>query len=377
MSDLIKLKNITENLTVLYVEDSAILLKRMSSFLERIFKKVYHATNGQEGLESFKLLKPDIVITDLNMPVMGGHEMIKNIKEIDANSNIIVVSAYSDTENLLESIHLGVVDFVPKPVDSNLLQEVLLKVATKASQMSSIPSTNNAKENIIQTNEEIFKKLNIVYKSHNQIEFINHYKGVPILNKGIIKSMDTKAITVEVPFFQGLAIKYEGKTVLDSELFDNSIEAKLEKVNGHDGTIRLSDLRYLNLATMKRRQLSVEPGKSFSVVTKYKDKVLETKIQYLSVDSISLIIDNDELVFSEGDALHLEFEIKKTEDRHTLKPVKIFTEGEVYIIDTNNTKQKIIMILFELEHSDKTIIESYIEQRRLDLIVEFKQFKKS
>lgn len=374
MSDLIKLKNITENLTVLYVEDSAVLLTRMTAFLERIFKKVYQAENGKAGIESFKRDKPDIIITDLNMPVMGGHEMIKHIKEIDPNSNIIVVSAYSDTENLLESIHLGVVDFVPKPVDSALLQEVLLKVATKASQSVEDKVATHTTQNL-QSDDEVLKKLNIVYKSHNQIEFINHYKGVPILNKGTIKSIDTKSITVEVPFFQTLAVKYEGKTVLDSELFDHSIEAKLERINGHDGTIKLTDLKYLNLATLKRRQLSVVPGESFSVVTKYREKILETKVQYLSIDFITLLIDNDELIFKEGDALHLEFEIKKTEEKHILKPIKIFTEGEVYIIDTNNSKEKIIMILFELEHHDKTILESYIEHRRSDLITEFKQLK--
>jgi len=375
MSDLVKLKGITQNLTVLYVEDSAILLKRMGTFLNHLFKEVYQAQNGKEGLESYKQNKPDIVITDLNMPVMSGHEMIKNLKQIDQNINIIVVSAYSDTENLLESIHLGVVDFVPKPVDSNLFQEVLLKVATKAAQepINTI-STNKVNTNL---NDEMFKKLNIVYKSHNQIEFINHYKGVPILNKGIIKAIDTNSVTVEVPFFQGMAIKYEGKTVLDSELFDKSIEAKLEIINGHNGTLKLCDLRYLNLATMKRRQISVEPGKSFSVVTQYKEEILETKVKHLSTDFISLVIDNDQLTFSEGDQLNLEFEIKRTENRHTLKPIKIVTQGEVYIIDTNNTKQKVLMVLFELDNNEKTILESYIEHRRLDLVVEFKQLNKS
>jgi YesN/AraC family two-component response regulator len=100
MSDLVKLKNLTKNLSVLYVEDSAILLKRMSTFLNHLFKEVYQANNGKEGLESFKQNKPDIIITDLNMPVMSGHELIKNIKILDSNANIIVVSAYSDTENL-------------------------------------------------------------------------------------------------------------------------------------------------------------------------------------------------------------------------------------------------------------------------------------
>jgi|GEM_PF-228606 len=375
MSDLKKLKALTENLTILYVEDSAVLLKRMSVFLNNIFKTVHQAVNGKEGLECYQRYKPDIVITDLNMPIMSGHEMIKNLKEMDPDANIIIVSAYSDTENLLESIHLGVIDFVPKPVDSNLLQEVLMKVATKVSQKTK-KNIEVVEKEVPKNNENLLKKLDIVNKSHVPIEFINHYKGVPIFDNGHIKSIDKDSITVEVPFFQSLAIKYEGKTVLDSELLDNAIEATLEKVNAYNGTLKLKELKDLSYATNKRKQLTVEPDKHFTAVTKFKDDILDTKVVLLSGDFISLVIDADEVKFMEGDGLDLEFNFDKVVDDQVVKKIKITTKGEVYIIDQRNVKQKTIMILFELESHDKSLLEAYIEKRRLDLIVEFKQFQK-
>ena len=375
MSDLKKLKALTENLTILYVEDSAVLLKRMSVFLNNIFKTVHQAVNGKEGLECYQRYKPDIVITDLNMPIMSGHEMIKNLKEMDPDANIIIVSAYSDTENLLESIHLGVIDFVPKPVDSNLLQEVLMKVATKVSQKTK-KNIEVVEKEVPKNNENLLKKLDIVNKSHVPIEFINHYKGVPIFDNGHIKSIDKDSITVEVPFFQSLAIKYEGKTVLDSELLDNAIEATLEKVNAYNGTLKLKELKNLSFATNKRKQLTVEPDKYFAAVTKFNDEVLDTKVVLLSGDFISLVIDADEVKFMEGDGLDLEFNFDKVVDDQVVKKIKITTKGEVYIIDQRNVKQKTIMILFELESHDKSLLEAYIEKRRLDLIVEFKQFQK-
>ncbi len=374
MSDLKKLKALTENLTILYVEDSAILLKRMSVFLNNIFKTVHQAVNGKEGLECYQRYKPDIVITDLNMPIMSGHEMIKNLKEMDPDASIIIVSAYSDTENLLESIHLGVIDFVPKPVDSNLLQEVLMKVATKVSQKTK--NIEIVEKEVPKNNENLLKKLDIVNKSHVTIEFINHYKGVPIFDNGHIKSIDKDSITVEVPFFQSLAIKYEGKTVIDSELLDNAIEATLEKVNAYNGTLKLKELKDLSFATNKRKQLTVEPDKHFAAVTKFNDEALDTKVVLLSVDFISLVIDADEVKFMEGDELDLEFNFDKVVDDQIVKKIKVTTKGEVYIIDERNAKQKTIMILFELESHDKSLLEEYIEKRRLDLIVEFKQFQK-
>ncbi len=81
MNTLSSLKEYTKDLTVLYVEDSSTLLKLLGKFLEKIFKTVYLATDGLKGLESYKLHKQDIVLTDLTMPQMDGYDLILNLKK--------------------------------------------------------------------------------------------------------------------------------------------------------------------------------------------------------------------------------------------------------------------------------------------------------
>ncbi|MCT7541204.1 EAL domain-containing response regulator [Aliarcobacter cryaerophilus] len=114
-----------KNITVLYVEDEKDLREVTSSILQSFTKNQYIAANGQEGYELFLKHDSDIdlIISDINMPILNGLEMIKKIKDINKNVPIIVTTAFSNKEYLLEAIDIGVDKYVLKPVDvSKLLQ---------------------------------------------------------------------------------------------------------------------------------------------------------------------------------------------------------------------------------------------------------------
>ncbi|WP_294960963.1 HD domain-containing phosphohydrolase [Sulfurimonas sp.] len=111
------LKEKAGNLSVLYVEDELELRQGISSFLNKIFTNIDTASNGLEGLEKYTNKEYDIVITDIQMPKMNGLEMIKKIKEIKKQQEIIVVSAYTDSIYFTESISLGVTGYIIKPID--------------------------------------------------------------------------------------------------------------------------------------------------------------------------------------------------------------------------------------------------------------------
>src|SRR5574344_2457708 len=93
MNDISNLKNIT----VLYVEDEKDLREVTSSILQSFTKNQYIAANGQEGYELFLKHNSDIdlIISDINMPILNGLEMIKKIKDINKNVPIIVTTAIS------------------------------------------------------------------------------------------------------------------------------------------------------------------------------------------------------------------------------------------------------------------------------------------
>jgi len=124
--------NILENLTILYVEDDEFTREEITEFLEFEVKKIISAENGQEGLEKFKQNKIDIVITDINMPIMNGLEMAKEIKKISPNTPIIVTSAYSDSDYVIKAIEIGISRYVLKPID---VDELLTMIAKSAKEL--------------------------------------------------------------------------------------------------------------------------------------------------------------------------------------------------------------------------------------------------
>ncbi len=118
-------------INVLYVEDNENVREETLNLLEQLFYSVETASNGKEGLEKFKNHKFDMVITDINMPIMNGLEMIKEIKKADKRIPIIVITAFNDFEYLMESIKIGVYGYILKPIDIDQLLESVNRVVEK------------------------------------------------------------------------------------------------------------------------------------------------------------------------------------------------------------------------------------------------------
>jgi diguanylate cyclase (GGDEF)-like protein len=114
--------------TILYIEDENDIKDATSEILNKFVNRILLASDGKEGLEIFKNNSDiiDIVITDINMPKMDGLEMSREIKQINNNIPIIVTSAYSDTNYMLDSIEIGIDKYVLKPIDI----EQLIKTMT-------------------------------------------------------------------------------------------------------------------------------------------------------------------------------------------------------------------------------------------------------
>jgi YesN/AraC family two-component response regulator len=119
--------NEEDGLSVLLVEDEPVTRGKISEILLREGIRVLQESNGAEGLKAFRQHRPDIVITDIRMPVMNGLEMTDVIKKIDPEVFVIVTTAHSDTEFLLTAIELGVDQYILKPIDLNKLLGAISK----------------------------------------------------------------------------------------------------------------------------------------------------------------------------------------------------------------------------------------------------------
>ena len=110
-----------KTLTVLYVEDEPDVQNALASIIKRRSGELILANNGQKGYEAYLEHTPDLIITDIKMPIMDGLEMSKKIREHSRSVPIIITTAFNDTSFLLDAIDTGINQFVLKPIDSEKL----------------------------------------------------------------------------------------------------------------------------------------------------------------------------------------------------------------------------------------------------------------
>ncbi|MBU0720628.1 response regulator [bacterium] len=131
MGSLKELKQLCSSLSVLYVEDDAQLQAMVSDYLKNIFAKVVSANDGLLGLENFKKNQFDLVITDIKMPNMDGIEMIRAIKKESPDQEVIILTAFSESDYLMDAIKLDISGYLLKPVDFNSMNSTLFRVVEK------------------------------------------------------------------------------------------------------------------------------------------------------------------------------------------------------------------------------------------------------
>ncbi len=122
-------KIILKNFTILYVEDELETHKLIVEILKKYFKDVFVAFNGKEGLELYNKVKPDIVLSDIVMPIMNGIEMSKQIKKLNPHQPIAIFTAFNDYDYLTQAINMGIDKFISKPLNSQYFFKALLSIA--------------------------------------------------------------------------------------------------------------------------------------------------------------------------------------------------------------------------------------------------------
>lgn len=117
--------------TILIVDDSNVVRNRIGrSSTSSNFTVVGTASNGLEALEQYKKHKPDLVTMDLTMPKVDGLECIKQIRALNKDTKILVVSALSDRATGLKSLQYGARGFICKPFTDDQLILALSKLVS-------------------------------------------------------------------------------------------------------------------------------------------------------------------------------------------------------------------------------------------------------
>jgi two-component system chemotaxis response regulator CheY len=118
---------------VLVVDDAAFTRNMLKKIINKLdyTEVIGEASNGNEAIEQYKKLDPDLVTMDLVMPEKGGIETIEDLLKIDKNALIVVVSALGQEALVLEAAKKGAKDFIQKPFKNEQVLEVMDRILLK------------------------------------------------------------------------------------------------------------------------------------------------------------------------------------------------------------------------------------------------------
>jgi len=169
----LRVENILKEMKILYIEDDDLVRDSMAKTLEFICKSVHSANNGMRGLELFDEVKPNMIITDIDMPSLNGLDFIKRIRQRDEKIPIVITSGHKDEKYLLEAVKLHLEDYLVKPMTySDVLKSVekcAKRIITNGDayiEISESCNFNILKGSIERDDKEIFltKKENVILK---------------------------------------------------------------------------------------------------------------------------------------------------------------------------------------------------------------------
>ena len=114
------------DISILLVEDEEIIRIYLQRILKNLVKEVFTAPNGEEGLKIYQRNRVDIIVSDLNMPVMNGIKMSQEIRKMDKNIPIIILTAHHEEDIIIKAINEGGINkYLFKPLDTENLKNII------------------------------------------------------------------------------------------------------------------------------------------------------------------------------------------------------------------------------------------------------------
>ena len=356
----VKLKKLSSTCTILLVEDDLKYQELILKFLNKLFKKVLLANDGEEGLSLYKKEKIDLVLTALNLPKLNGHDMIREIRKIHVDAEILVLSSHTDSSTLLSCIHLGISDFISKPADDDKMIIIFLRVLLNMKKKDDIFSQIRLKN---EKNEEI---LSFLHENSMPIDIINYYKGLVFRSSAYIKEVDEESIRLKINSLQLLACKNEKFAVLDSSLIGENICCSLLEVYDDNYEILLKKEKFFYPKLKMDNEVTLESCQKINGFFMLNENKVLCKINKISKKEIFITFEDNHFDIKKHDEIDFYLFIKNKISSYER------VESIVYKIIKKDNINKIILLI----KKDKNIeeyIQKYIFTREEELLEEFKR----
>lgn len=116
--------------TILIVDDDVDLLENTAFMINNMGHKAFTAKDGDEGVEKYRDVKPDLTFMDIRMPKMDGYDAFFKIKQYDQDAKVILITAYNqDEKKYLKAKNMGLVEAVSKPYSYEIIENLIDKHA--------------------------------------------------------------------------------------------------------------------------------------------------------------------------------------------------------------------------------------------------------
>lgn len=184
-----------KKISLLYIEDEATQRESVAKTLEMIVGKLFVAKDGIEGLDIFQKENIQVIFTDYMMPNLDGYEMAKEIRKISPNIPIIIASAYSEKEKLMNAIEIKAVDYIEKPLNEIKIIESLFLAYSKLNYYNLLEVMLTEKLKYSFSTKELYKDGNIVPLTKRELSIIE----LLVTNKGRLVGKDIVLNTLFEP----------------------------------------------------------------------------------------------------------------------------------------------------------------------------------
>lgn len=260
--------------SILIVDDEILTLNNLKKFLEREGYEIYVAETGEKALEITSRIKPDLILLDLMLPGISGLEVLRQVKEKEPNTVIIMMTAYEIIEKAVEAMKLGAYDYLLKPFPLSELKNSIRRALETLSLKIRIQEHLN-------TEKGRYYFGRIIANSAKMKEILNIAQKVALMERttvliqgesGTGKELLAKAIHYHSPRSEGPLIEINcaaiPENLLESELFGYEpgafTDAKKRKIGllekGNEGTVFFDEIGDMSLNLQAKLLRVLEDG---------------------------------------------------------------------------------------------------------------------
>ncbi len=284
---------------VLIIDDERFITWSLKQYLEKEGYEVFTAETGEDGIEIFKSELPDIVILDMNLPGIKGIEVLQNIKKLQKETNVIVITAYGDIQTAVSVIKAGAYDFIEKPFELERVGVLIKKAQETLNLRKEVEYLREEKhnkysfDNIISISKPMQKVVTMAKKVAQSDANVILLQGESGTGKNLFaRTIHYNSPRASEPFIE-VTVTAIPDTLIESELFGHEkgafTDAKISKKGlfeiANGGTIYLDEIGDIKPST-QAKLLRVIEEKTFKRVGGLRD---------ISVDVVIIAATNKNL----------------------------------------------------------------------------------